>query len=217
MSVDINTIKYDPEKDPAKIFTFFDLTWQGPVLDASGRPTGEVKDQSGRINFELHNSLVPQTVNNFRALCTGEKGFGYRGSKFHRVIPQFMLQGGDFTRGNVRVNHCHYVTDSLLTTQQGTGGKSIYGEKFRDENFKVSHEEPGCLSMANAGQNTNGSQFFITTIATNWLDGKHVVFGKVRDQESMKVVKAIEATGSNTGKISFSNPPIIVDCGVLDA
>ncbi|KAL8690305.1 MAG: hypothetical protein Q9224_004434 [Gallowayella concinna] len=110
-----------------------------------------------------------------------------------------MLQGGDFTRGN------------------GTGGKSIYGEKFPDEPFKAKHTEPGLLSMANAGANTNGSQFFITTIATEWLDGKHVVFGKVRDQESMRIVKAIEATGSSTGKVSYKNPPTIVDCGELDA
>ncbi|KAL8721059.1 MAG: hypothetical protein Q9225_002170 [Loekoesia sp. 1 TL-2023] len=152
-------------------------------------------DMSGRINFELYNKTAPNSCRNFKHLCTGEDGFGYKGSKFHRVIPQFMLQGGDFTRGN------------------GTGGKSIYGEKFPDEAFTLQHTEPGILSMANAGPNTNGSQFFITTVVTSWLDGKHVVFGKVRDSESMKVVKAIEACGSNTGKINYPKSPTIVDAG----
>jgi len=179
------------------IKTYFDVTWQGPVLDANNNPTREVKDQSGRINFTLYDDVVPKTAENFRALCTGEKGFGYAGSKFHRVIPQFMLQGGDFTRGN------------------GTGGKSIYGEKFADENFKKQHTRPGLLSMANAGPNTNGSQFFVTTVVTSWLDGKHVVFGEVADQESMKVVKAIEACGSSSGKISYSKPPTITASGEL--
>ncbi|KAL8890024.1 MAG: hypothetical protein Q9192_005929 [Flavoplaca navasiana] len=178
---------------------YFDVTWQGPVLDASGRPTKEIKDQSGRINFELYREGLDKTRENFRALCTGEKGFGYKGSIFHRVIPQFMLQGGDFTRGN------------------GTGGKSIFGEKFEDENLTIKHDKPGVLSMANSGPNTNGSQFFITTVVTSWLNGKHVVFGEVRDQESMQVVKAIEATGSTSGKVAYDKPPTIVDCGQLDA
>ncbi|KAL8646588.1 MAG: hypothetical protein Q9226_006796 [Calogaya cf. arnoldii] len=156
-------------------------------------------NQSGRINFELFNDEVRKTAENFKQLCTGERGFGYKGSKFHRVIPQFMLQGGDFTRGN------------------GTGGKSIYGEKFKDEKFNRKHDKPGLLSMANSGPATNGSQFFITTIETSWLNGKHVVFGQVRDEESMKVVKAIEATGSNTGTVKYTKPPTIVDCGQLDA
>ncbi|MEU8789075.1 peptidylprolyl isomerase [Streptomyces sp. NPDC048643] len=144
---------------------FFEVT-------ADGEPMG-------RIEFKLFDDVVPKTAQNFRELATGAHGYGYKGSPFHRVIPDFMLQGGDFTR------------------QNGTGGKSIYGEKFADENFTLKHTKPGQLSMANAGPNTNGSQFFITTIVTDWLDNKHVVFGEV--VEGMDVVRAIEALGSRSG------------------
>jgi len=176
-----------PSTTMANPTVFFDMT-------IGGNP-------AGRIEMELFAKDVPKTAENFRCLCTGEKGVGksgkplhFKGCGFHRVIPGFMCQGGDFTMGN------------------GTGGESIYGAKFADEGLNIhKHTGPGVLSMANAGPNTNGSQFFLCTAKTEWLDGKHCVFGNVRN--GMDVVKKIEGVGSQSG--ATSQPVVIANCGQL--
>ena len=165
---------------------FFDITIDG--------------EAAGRIVFGLFGNTVPKTAGNFAALTTGEAGVGnsgkplyFKGSSFHRIIPGFMAQGGDFTNGN------------------GTGGESIYGSKFADENFTLKHSKPYLLSMANAGPNTNGSQFFITFAATSWLDGRHTVFGEVI--EGVDVVLKLEKIGSGSG--TTSKKAVIADSGKL--
>ena len=180
--------------------SIFTPSWAAPNLDLpvvffdiAVTDNGLVREL-GRVEMTLAKHIVPKTVENFRALCTHEKGFGYKASKFHRVIPNFMCQGGDFTAGN------------------GTGGKSIYGSKFADENFTLRHESAGTLSMANAGPDTNGSQFFICTRKTDHLDGKHVVFGYV--SKGMNVIQSVESLGSfPRGETSV--PISIINCGEL--
>lgn len=181
------TVEAPPPFTGTRTKVFFDISSAGEEL--------------GKVTMELYNDITPKTCENFRALCTGEKGTGksgkplhYKGSTFHRCINKFMLQGGDFTAGN------------------GTGGESIYGLKFKDENFQEKHSEAGLLSMANSGPNTNGSQFFITTVPCPHLDGKHVVFGKVID--GMDVVKKIEALPTDSRDCP-TTPVVIENCGEI--
>ena len=179
-------IKGSPAK---RTKVFFDVAANGKEL--------------GRIVMELFDDITPKTAENFRCLCTGELGmsknfpkkkFHFKGTPFHRIIPNFMVQGGDIINGD------------------GTGSDSIYGRKFADENFTVKHGKPGLLSMANSGKNTNGSQFFITTVRTPWLDNAHVVFGQV--VEGMTVVRAVERLGTPEG--TPRGRVIIANCGVIE-
>ena len=198
-------------------------------------------DQSGRINFALYDDVVPKTAENFRALCTGEKGFGYKGSKFHRVIPEFMLQGGDFTRGNVslpcaaggnvHLGSCQLIVDvralvgsqsternSQTRTSRSSMSALDSSQWPTQARIRTAHSKllpTGLQIHSSTSVGLTAYRFFVTTVVTSWLDGKHVVFGEVADDQSMDIVKAIEATGSSTGKIKYSKAPTIDGAGQL--
>merc|ERR1712001_536630 len=197
-------IPYSIAKTAMKVFLglavafliFSLLPFEAESQNAGPKVTHEVtfdlnigNDAIGSVTIRLFGKTVPKTVKNFYELAQKPVGEGYKGSKFHRVIKDFMIQGGDFTRGD------------------GTGGRSIYGERFADENFKLKHDGAGWLSMANAGKDTNGSQFFITPIKTGWLDGKHVVFGKVL--KGMRSVREIEGTSVASGSKPVEDVKIV--------
>jgi len=173
------SVSTDKARDPGNTQVYLDVS-------IGGIP-------SGRIIIELFKNIVPKTAENFRALCTGEKGFGLKGSPFHRIIPDFMCMGGDFTREN------------------GSGGRSIYGDSFPDENFLIAHDAPGVVTMANLGPNNNNSQFIITSVKTDWLDGANVGFGVVL--EGMDVVRKMESQGAQSGEVK--SRVVIEDCGQI--
>ncbi|KAF2499224.1 cyclophilin 1 short isoform [Lophium mytilinum] len=180
---------------------FFDCVWTGPEveIDSNNDVTrlGDVKDQFGRIIFLLLDEIAPKTTETFRTLCTGERGLNYRGSMFHRIVPQYILRGGDIAHGN------------------GTGQNSMYNQKLPDDQFCLQFNQPFLLCMDNTSPNT--SQFIITTTAASGLNNNHVVFGYIAygDTDSTRVIRAIEACGCNSGNIKYSNIPTITNCGQI--
>lgn len=189
--------------------------------------------KEGRVVMGLYGETVPKTVGNFYSLCTHDKGYGYKGSKFHRIIKDFMCQGGDFTNGDGTGGKCketrlvppasqkrfpiirrgHFRCYSFCLLTPISSGKSIYGERFPDENFVIQHTDAGYLSMANAGPDTNGSQFFILLNKTPWLDGRHTVFGAV--MEGMDVIRKMEKLSTDRSNAP-KNAVVIADCGALE-